>query len=411
MTNGNQQKKIDDLNKAVIKAINAGIRECNKDTDCTVARLHALGNAAVLELSINVIEKHALDHRLRRESVAAMKAIRDSLQSEVGLQRKELDAKLIHRLRLLVGKVAFEDQQESTSRIIAAEIISHYLEDDHLSGHLIRSLKNFANTEMATLVWNRALKKAHQDLAPSSINNWHTHSTKFNGSSASYSRSMSGTKTMNATYTATIELTKGKLLKESSFDFALGNENKSENILSVGLFARGLNSFASSSDSDEGDSDESAMAGMSLKVLGVQLRPYVFFSGTGELMGHVWSGTASNGMNAYRANLLIADHDEAYPLINGFLVEQKLKGVLSLDLSGEIQVSLWNRNSHAVVSTKAGILMQGSQTILTSDVTTMAAQQFTFGGETSVDTTTDTDFYSSPFKMCVELTQPAFIVR
>lgn len=55
--------------------------------------------------------------------------------------------------------------------------------------------------------------------------------------------------------------------------------------------------------------------------------------------------------------------------------------------------------------------MQGSQTVLTSDVTTMASQQFAFGGATTVDTVTDTDFYNSPFKMCVQLTQPEFIVR
>lgn len=113
-----------------------------------------------------------------------------------------------------------------------------------------------------------------------------------------------------------------------------------------------MSSFASGSTDEATDGDESAMAGMSLKILGMQMRPYVFFSGTGQLMGHVWSGTGSEPMTAYRANLLIADHDEGYPLINGFLVEQRHKSVLSLDLSGEIQVSLWNRNSHAVVRTK-----------------------------------------------------------
>lgn len=50
----------------------------------------------------------------------------------------------------------------------------------------------------------------------------------------------------------------------------------------------------SSSDSDPSDTEEDAVtAGMELTVAGVQIRPFVFFSGQGELMGHVWSGTAS----------------------------------------------------------------------------------------------------------------------
>lgn len=390
-----------------IKAMKSGLKECDGDSDCAVARIHALGNAACLEHTINVLEKNALDITLRRESVAAMKAIRDSIEIEM----KHLGAKIIQRLRLLVAKVAFESKQESTSRIIASEIITNYLDDGHLSQHLVSSMKNFNNNEMTTMIWNRALKQANQGNSQAELNNWHMHSNFLNGSSAYFSRTMTGTESVNATYAVNIELmSKGKLLKESAFDFALGNENKTESIVSVGLFARGMSSFAGGGDT-EGADDESTMAGMSLKVLGVQMRPYIFFSGTGELMGHVWSGTGSEPMTAYRANLLLADYEEGYPLINGFIAEQKLKGVLTLDLSGEITVSLWNRNSHAVVRTKAGLLMQGSQTILTSDVTTMAAQKFTFGGATSVDTTTDTDFYSTPFKMCVQLEQPEFIVR
>lgn len=217
---------------------------------------------------------------------------------------------------------------------------------------------------------------------------------------------------MNATYGVAMELLSGKLLKESSFDFFLGDQKNQQHILSVGLFARGLSSFAgSSSDSPAGDEDESTMAGMALRIMGMQLRPYKFFSSTTELMGHVWSGTASEPTTAYRGNLLMADHEDGTGLINGFILEQRLRGVLSLDLSGEIQISLWNRNSHAVVRSKAAALMQGSQAILTADPSTAASQLFTFGGSTSIDTTTDTDFYSTPFKMCVKMTQPEFILR
>lgn len=69
------------------------------------------------------------------------------------------------------------------------------------------------------------------------------------------------------------------------------------------MFAGGLSSFVSS-DKDEDDEieeeEDSATAGMELTVLGSQIRPFVFFSGKSELMGHVWSGTASEKTAAFQ---------------------------------------------------------------------------------------------------------------
>lgn len=48
---------------------------------------------------------------------------------------------------------------------------------------------------------------------------------------------------------------------------------------------------------------ETSVAGMELTVMGVQVRPFVFFTGQGELMGHVWSGTASEKTPAFQVSL------------------------------------------------------------------------------------------------------------
>lgn len=42
---------------------------------------------------------------------------------------------------------------------------------------------------------------------------------------------------------------------------------------------------------------------MELTVLGTQIRPFVFFEGQGELMGHVWSGTASEKTSAFQVGI------------------------------------------------------------------------------------------------------------
>lgn len=46
------------------------------------------------------------------------------------------------------------------------------------------------------------------------------------------------------------------------------------------------------------DDNEEATAGMELSLMGVQQRPIVFFMGTGELMGLVWSGAGSERTTA-----------------------------------------------------------------------------------------------------------------
>lgn len=66
-------------------------------------------------------------------------------------------------------------------------------------------------------------------------------------------------------------------------------------------------------------------------------------TGKSELMSHVWSGTGSTPTPIFRGNFLVADHNQAIGLLNGFVLEEKMYGVLSLDVLGQVSVSLWNR--------------------------------------------------------------------
>lgn len=393
-----------DIVTKILKHLTNELDSC-EETECRVVLLHAIGNSGVVKHGVyQSIKKYALSGK--RESIAAMKALKECLEVSGS------DDKLNIRLRHLLLRVVYDHERETTSRLIAAELISKYLNDEKTTRELIKHLPSFGNNELATIIWNRALASNPTITYPH--NNWFLHSTTFNGSSAAFKRTMGGTKTMNASYHMFMELlNKGKLLKESSFDVELSSpEGYSQHLLTVEIFARGLQSFAGDSDgSSDTAEDESTMAGMSLRLMNVQLRPFVFFTGTGELMGHVWSGTASEPTNAFEGNLLLSDYWSTHSLINGLVVEQQLKGVLSLDLSGEIQISLWNRNSHSVVSTKGSLLFQGSQTVLTSDRSTSASKQFSFGGTAQLNFITDLDFYSSPFKMCMQVIQPQFTFR
>lgn len=91
---------------------------------------------------------------------------------------------------------------------------------------------------------------------------------------------------------------------------------------------------------------------MEITVQNSYLRPLEFFRGQGELMGHVWSGTASEPTPAYVANSLLHDHYEVRQLHNGASIFVDVKSAFSIDLNGSIQMSLWNRNAQIQVNKK-----------------------------------------------------------
>lgn len=403
-----------------------------KDVECRIVYLHALGNTRIISKfgMLNTFKRYVINGR-KRESVAAMRAMYDCVKTEFESNTVDINEKLSIRLRQLLVRIVYDSNLETTARLIASELLANVVDrQGDITIELIKHLDKFPS-ELATMIWKRAVKnvllKRRQNRLPGvKTENWHLHSKILSGSSASFRYVMGGTGYANASYGVFLELLKGKLPKETSFnvDISRGDQMHQE-IINVGLFARGLQSFAGESDDNNGndeqemstqsssDEEESTMAGMTLHVLGQQLRPLIFFRSTSELMGHVWSGAGSEPTSVFRANLLLADYLDVKPLINGFLVEQTLKGVFSIDLNGEIQISIWNRNSHSNVQTKGAILFQGSQEIYaaTDRTKTSARKMFSFGAEAQLNFITDFDFYSSPYRICIQITQPEFIFR
>lgn len=423
------QQKLLQISEKIIKQLQRDLDSC-KDVECRIVYLHALGNTRIISKfgMLNTLKRYVINGG-KRESVAAMRAMRDCVETEFESNAFDMNEKLSIRLRQLLVRILYDSNLETTTRLIASELLANVVDrDGDITIELIKHLDKFPS-ELATMIWKRAvqnvlLKRRQNRLPGVKSENWHLHSKILSGSSASFRYVMGGTGYANASYGVFLELLKGKLPKETSFNVDISRDNQMyQDIINVGLFARGLQSFAG--ESDDGDEDdelsaksssddeESTMAGMTLHVLGQQLRPLIFFRSTSELMGHVWSGTGSEPTSVFRANLLLADYLDVKPLINGFLVEQTLKGVFSIDLNGEIQISIWNRNSHSNVQTKGAILFQGSQEIYaaTDRTKTSAKKMFSFGAEAQLNFITDFDFYSSPYRICIQITQPEFIFR
>ena len=96
------------------------------------------------------------------------------------------------------------------------------------------------------------------------------------------------------------------------------------------------------------------------------------------------------------------------PLKTGFIAELTLIGVVSFDLSGQIQLSLWNRNEHSLVEKNAGLTLQGSIKVDSSFVKSQV--EFNIATEAKLNLMSDIDFYTN-VAICLQLRSPDSIVK
>lgn len=185
------------------------------------------------------------------------------------------------------------------------------------------------------------------------VNNWNVYGA-LKGLSTALVRRFSQQPSFNGSLLSVQEM-KGGVLKRGSVDLLLRSDDEEISLFSLGLFAGGLSSFISSSDENvevDPDEDTTATAGMELAIQNVQMRPLTFFKGQGELMGHVWSGTASEPTSAYKGVTLLQDHKQIVSLNNGALLDFLSLGAISVDLNGKIEISLWYKNANSEVVQK-----------------------------------------------------------
>lgn len=109
-----------------------------KESDCKIVLLHAIGNAGLIRDGVyQTIKKYTLGEK--RESIAAMKALRECLSNF------DLEDKAKPRVRTLLLRVLYDNDQDTSSRLIAAELISKYLNDEKTTQELIKHLPSFGN--------------------------------------------------------------------------------------------------------------------------------------------------------------------------------------------------------------------------------------------------------------------------
>ncbi|XP_064638108.1 microsomal triglyceride transfer protein large subunit-like isoform X2 [Lineus longissimus] len=400
--------RVDDCKAQIITDIREFLEqrlEACKEQDCRLHHLRALGNAGMPE-SIPTLLRYGEGHTDQETCLAALQSLRR-------MERKYID----EEVKQIVTDMYFQTYHNySVSvRTLAATILIKYKPTVDQLRNIIQSTISRDEFETSTYIYKRILDVARQDsylrktlavaLKDKYTNNYYALS--HNGTSSAFTGSLGETEDVDVKYGLFIENTKLGMLRRSSMDVTLDGKRHSLPLISVGMYAEGMESVVGTGEEEaaegSGAEAEEASGGMVLTFLDVMLRPIQFFKGMGGLMSAVWSAP-SEPVSALQGNILLHDYHRLIRLQNGLVVDLDLKSCLSLDLSGSISISLWNKNSNSVVRNSGALVINGKTTIDASIFKT--GLDFTAESESFMDFTSDVDFSDQPTRLCLQMSQP-----
>lgn len=393
-----------ELSNLVKDAVVKLISKCS-DNDCCLKYMRTLKNLqheGTIELLLNYVKKGP-----RSVSMMALKALLE-------LQKSNSKRQIVKVCRNIFFQM--EKRYDSSVRTLALDVI---LESKPTESELKEFIYHLKSNDKDQEVKQYLLQKLQMmsekchDFRKTVLSiikknpdifNWNVMSLK--GLSTALARPMVSNVWSNISIVSVQEISKG-VLKQGHVDIIMESGDQRRELFSLGLFAAGLSSFMSSSDDEEAE-QEDATAGLELTVQGTQIRPFVFFKGQGELMGHVWSGTASDSTTAFQAFTLLHDYNVGIPLGSGTFAEFVMLGAASFHLAGQIQLSLWNRVAHSLVEKSAGIAVKGTLSAHTSFVQSQV--EFVVAIEPKLHLESDIDFYTN-VAMCIQVKQPDNVLK
>ncbi|XP_070544381.1 microsomal triglyceride transfer protein large subunit-like [Ptychodera flava] len=304
---------------------------------------------------------------------------------------------------------------ETAARGNAANLILTKNPTQQEMANLLLSLSDTENLEMTAFLqrkirdvlhMNGEMRKSLQKDVLSDPRVYNYDMLAKSGMSVSYSSIMADTADALATYSLDMLMSKTGILRQSYTDVMMTAGNETATIVSVGLFATGLDGFLG--EADEADDNEVA-SGIGISIMDVRMRPFYFFSGYSEMMSMMWSASADNIITAMAGNVLLHDKSQRLLLQSGINIDSQLRGGLSLDLSGSVEISLWDRTSISLVSNGGALAVRGTTIVDAGFVS--CSLEYTADAEATMQFTTSVDFYDEPVKVCLQMSQPAFNLR
>ncbi|XP_009979427.1 PREDICTED: microsomal triglyceride transfer protein large subunit-like, partial [Tauraco erythrolophus] len=349
-----------------VETILGGLRGAKEEAKMVIYLL-ALGNA-VLPETIPILLDHA-EEGPAAVTTAAVSALRRFPTRHISGEVKRAMRRIFHEKR---------KSYEKTCRLAAAEIL---LDNEPSPMDVINILlaTNELETEMATFLLLKVQNSLHAHHHPAReimkdimrdprINNYNFFSKA--GISSSFSGPLTVTRDLLSTFG-----------------------------LDVTIEAQGMESMLEENVS-EGEEEPDLTAGMSAIFFDVQLRPIIFFQGYTDLMAKVFL-SSGEPTSVVKGNLLLMDHHQVVHLQSGLQVVIKLQGGLGLDISADMDVSIWEQELKTSINARGSLAIDFKAELDTPFLEATVRHQTEM--ETSIHFNTMLRFSGSPVLMCLQL--------
>ncbi|CAG5131398.1 unnamed protein product, partial [Candidula unifasciata] len=388
--------------------ITSGLSKCDEDEKCVLMYLRALGNAG-LGSTVGIILPYAESSNSSMISSTAISAFRRINEKLITSEVKKAMLRIFHQ-----SKASYD----SSVRVAALEFILGNHPTQQVIRDILLSSLDQSNAELSTYIIRLVFDAASVDpeisvllgsvLQDFQINNYQILAQK--GKSSVITSYLAQMKDLNATYSLYFENTPSGVMKRSGMSVDLQGKTIKQPLIKFGIYADGLESLVGEA---EGSNEEAAAdaptieptAGMSFTFMDVLLTQVEFFRGMSGLMSAAWNAP-SELTSALQGNLLLQDHSQRIHLSNGLILDTKVLGVLSLDLSGYISISLWNRNCEALIRNSGAFYLEGSLRVDSEELD--VGLVFTGEGESNIDYTSNAEFASMPLRLCMQMKRPDF---
>ncbi|KAI4874203.1 hypothetical protein NFI96_030407 [Prochilodus magdalenae] len=219
------------------------------------------------------------------------------------------------------------------------------------------------------------------------------------GCSSSYSGLISETKDTVTSYDFDFLFSETGALKQSNSHFSTKSRGGSLHSLQGSLELGGFDSLFESELAEEVEEEE-LMAGMSAMFLGVQIQPIVFFQGYGDLMSKYFSA-AEGPMNILSGNILVIKHRQSLILQSGLQTQVFFHGGLSVDVSADLEFSLFGQEAKSAVNNVFSIVVNARAEVDTPIMSTTAETVAEMNSSISFVTTVN--FSDVPMQYCLQL--------
>ncbi|NWY51435.1 MTP protein, partial [Chionis minor] len=392
------QQKLCGLQQEVergVETILGGLRGAKEESEVVIYLL-ALGNA-VLPETIPTLLDYA-EKGPAAVTTAAVSALRRFPAWYISGKVKRAMRRIFHEKRR---------SYEKTCRLAAAEIL---LNNEPSLMDIINILlaTNELEIETATFLLLKVQSSLRADHHPARkimkdimrdprINNYNFFSKA--GISSSFSGPLTATQDLLSTFGLDLLFLEGGFLRKSVSDFSLLSRGQWLHAAQVTIEAQGMESMLGENVL-EGEEEPELMAGMSAIFFDVQLRPIIFFQGYTDLMAKVLL-SSGEPTSVVKGNLLLMDHHQVIPLQSGLQVAVKLQGGLGLDISADMDVSIWEQELKTSIDTRGSLAIDFQAELDAPFLQATLRSQTEM--EISIHFDTMLRFSSSPVLMCLQL--------